>query len=815
MKKFIPGQFEARWQKKWAKDKLYKTDLQKPNKYYVLAEFAYPSGDLHMGHWFTFSGADIFARFKRMQDRQVFFPNGFDAFGLPAENAAIKNNIHPQDWTMNNIARMKEQFATMGASFDFDYEVITCLPEYYRWNQWIFLKILEKGLAYRGSFLANWCPSCQTVLANEGVEAGLCWRCSTEVVQKDVEQWFFKITAFAQRLIWPDEPNVNWPQSLREAQNNWIGKSEGALVKFDNLEVFTTRPDTIFGATFIVISPEHPLLANFVVPEKKKIINKYVAEAKKKSEVERKENKNKSGVFSGSYVKNPLTGQKIPVWIADYVLPGYGTGAIMAVPAHDSRDFEFAKKHNLEIKTVIAPQEQKEDHKLPKAFEEAGILANSGQYSGLSSDLAQKKISDYLEKHHLGKKQAYYHLRDWSISRQRYWGTPIPVVHCPKCGIIPVPEQDLPVELPFDVDYTPKGKSPLASNENWLEVKCPKCKENTTRDPDTMDTFVDSSWYFFRFLSPKYHEGPFDTKVAQKIMPVDIYFGGAEHNLGHTLYSRFFTKFFHDLGLSRLEEYALRRINHGIVLGPDGNKMSKSKGNVVNPDDEVKKFGADAVRVHMAFFMPYEGSSGPWISERIWGPYRFLDRVWQLFDKVTVGHPRLDVESVNIDSGSKPGMTIDDLMKMHKTIKKVGEDIENIRFNTAVAALMEWLNYLSRRDAIGREEYRVLLLLLAPFAPHITEELWEMLGEKYSIHQQSWPKYEEEYLDKEDVTIIIQVNGRVRDQILIQKDIASSREVVENKAKESPKVQKFLAGEKIQKVVFVPVKIINFVLASE
>lgn len=812
MKKFIPNQFEAKWQQKWKETNLYTADLTKPNKFYCLAEFAYPSGDLHMGHWFCFSGADIFARFKRMQGHQVFFPNGFDAFGLPAENAAIKNNIHPQKWTMGNITRMKEQFATMGASFTFDHEVITCLPEYYRWNQWIFVKMLEKGLAYRGSFLANWCPSCQTVLANEGVEAGVCWRCSTEVVQKDVEQWFLKITDYAQKLIWSQNPNVNWPQSLREAQNNWIGRSEGVLLDFaidgkkSKVSVFTTALDTVFGVTFLVISPENKLLVDFVTEEQREKVKEYVETVGKKSDIERQESKVKTGVFTGGFVINPFNNEKVPVWVADYVLASYGTGVVMGVPGHDARDHEFAEKYKLPIKPVIRPKgAQKETNvgadgfwdypEIKDQFADQAELFDSGEFSGLISREAKLRMIQYVEEKEIGKREVTYHLRDWSISRQRYWGTPIPVIHCPKCGVVPVPEKDLPIELPFDVDYTPKGKSPLASNETWLRVKCPKCGGNATRDPDTMDTFIDSSWYFFRFLSPKYDKGPFDTKVAQKIMPVDVYFGGAEHNLGHTLYSRFFTKFFHDLGLTKLEEYALRRVNHGIVLGPDGDKMSKSKGNVVNPDEEVKKYGADAVRIHMAFFMPYEGSAGPWISQRVWGPYRFLDRIWQLFDKVKEIKP-----------------THGDLLMLNKTIKKVTEDIEGIRFNTAVAALMEYLNFLSRKKEISKGEYEVLLLLLAPFAPHITEELWEMVGEKYSIHQQAWPTYEEKYLEEEEVVVVVSVNGRRRDQIKISKDILDDSKVVETKALASRKVQKFLDGKKPKKVVYVPAKIINFVV---
>ena len=983
MKKYIPSEVEPKWQKKWAEDKIYASDLTRPKKFYVLGEFPFTSGDLHMGHWFTFAGADCYARFKRMQGDNVFFPiSGYDAFGLPAENAAIKSGVHPQDWTLANIDRMREQFRSVGTCGSFDHEIITCLPEYYKWNQWIFLKMFKRGLAYRGKLRSNWCNTCQTVLANEAIEAGACWRCHSGVVQKEVEQWFLKITDYADRLIWPEIPKVDWPRELREGQNNWIGKSEGALIKFENIEVFTTRPDTLFGATFLVVSPEHSLLKDLTEAKNLKEVEEYIAAAKKKSELERKENKEKTGVFTGAYVKNPLNGEKIPVWVADYVLPGYGTGAIMAVPAHDPRDFEFAKKFDLPIKPVVLPQreyiddkaddyfarrtennkriikdlasranennkklllmggwavgvqvgklfreyddidviileedlgwwrtqledlglelsnmfpegmndkyyfqatkpdvhvdvltfkidgselvsltgekpeklghsfdemfdlkkiddepvyamkpefiyEWKKDHQRRtgdirwkeqadflmlgfEPYEGEGVLANSGEFNGLPSNKAIEKISDYLEGHQIGKKFIYYHLHDWSISRQRYWGTPIPVIHCNKCGIVPVPEEDLPVELPYDVDYTPKGKPPLASNEAWLNVKCPKCGGAGKRDPETMDGFVDSSWYFFRYLDPKFNSAPFDKALAQKIMPVDIYFGGAEHTVGHTLYSRFFTKFLHDLGLTDLEEYATRRINHGVVLGPDGSRMSKSKGNVINPDEEVKKYGADAVRVHMAFFMPYDGT-GPWISERIWGPYRFLERVWGLQDKVAVGHP-----DPSVDGEGSPSKK--DLVVMNKTIKKVGEDIENISFNTAVAALMEWLNYLSRKEKVSKEEYKTLLLLLAPFAPHMTEELWSFGfaqdKQNWSVHQQSWPEFDEKYLEEEEITIAVSVNGKLRDQFVIQKDIANDRKVVEKMAKELPKIQKYLEGKEVKKTVYIPVKIINFVISE-
>ncbi len=875
MKKYIPSEVEKRQQELWQAQNLYASDLTAEKKHYVLAEFAYPSGDLHMGHWFTWAGADIYARLKRLQGFTVFFPNGFDAFGLPAENAAIKRNIHPSDWTMANIERMKAQYLTMGASFTFDHQVTSCLPEYYRWNQWIFLKMLEKGLAYRSSSMANWCPNCQTVLANEGVEAGKCWRCGTEVIQKEVPQWFLKITDYADRLLWSDEPSVAWPKAIREAQNDWIGRKEGIVIRYKvakesnganvpkpltqseardssdssgtYIEVFTTRPDTNFGATFIALAPEHPLVLAITTDDCRKEVEAYIEASKKKTELDRKENREKTGAFTGSFAINNLTGEQMPIWISDFVLMGFGTGALVGVPAHDKRDFEFANRFNLQIKRVVASKDGDTSPitSLEQVQEEEGTMINSGFLDGLDIHEATSKIMDYLEEKGWGKRTTQYHLHDWSISRQRYWGTPIPVIHCPKCGAVPVPEDQLPVELPYDVDYAPKGKSPLASNATWLQVDCPKCQGPAERDADTMDTFVDSSWYFFRYLDPKLETAAFDPNLAKKIMPVDIYFGGAEHTLGHTLYSRFFTKFFKELGLTDLDEYALRRINHGIVLGPDGNKMSKSKGNVVNPDDEVKRYGADAVRTYLAFFMPYEGT-GPWISERIWGSYRFLERVWNLYDNVILEQG----EAAAIESHQQEilsvaeapsRMTKEDLYHMHKTIQKVTQDIEAIHFNTAVAALMEWLNYLSKKvtkeseeskeanaekpltplpqvvgfdssSAVTFAEYKTFLQLLAPIAPHMTDELWQMLGETGSIHNSKWPEVDDQYLEKEEVTVVIQINGKVRDQIVIHSDIVDNEEVVVRMALEAPKVQKFIENASVKKTIYIRGKLVSIVI---
>jgi len=738
--KYFPHEIEPYWQNVWDKEGLYKFDPTSPRlrgaspsekskgphftktsrgkKYYNLVELPYPSGDLHLGHWFAFVPPDAHARYKKMSGYNVFFPNGFDAFGLPAENAAIKKGIHPKDWTFGNIKTMRSQFSTMGTMIDWSHTAITCQPDYYKWNQWIFLKMFEKGIAYRGKALSNWCPVDQTVLANEHIENGCCWRCGAEVVQKEVEQWFLKITDYAEDLIWPssakatdgkkaskgkdDKQSVDWPagharqassevvagwpKQVRDGQNNWIGRSEGTLIRFkikdlrlkndeeshqqsaisnqQFIEVFTTRPETVDGATFMVVAPEHEIVATLlnenrkVKSEKLDEVRDYVDKAKKKTEKERKEDRTKSGVFSGLFVKNPATGKEIPVWIADYVLAGYGTGAIMAVPYADARDKEFAKQFDLPI--------------------------------AKTSFKAKPK----------GTKKIIYHLRDWSISRQRYWGTPIPIIYCHNCweakseklkikseygrdfveinekkhAIITVPEKDLPVELPYNVDYTPKGKPPLASAEEWLSVKCPKCKGEAKRDAETLDTFFDSAWYFFRYVTPNFEKGPFDKEKVKAIMPVDIYFGGSEHTLGHTLYARFFTKFFKEIGLVEFGEFARKRSEHGIVLGPDGAKMSKSRGNVVNPDDLVKEFGADTVRLYLCFMMPY-GATAPWSKGAISGVYRFLKRVWELYDKFQI-------------SNDKFQMSNEDELYMHRTIKNVGKDLEMIHFNTAVSSMM-------------------------------------------------------------------------------------------------------------------------------
>ncbi len=757
--KYLPQQFEKKWLEVWKKEKLYRfnPDSNK-SKFYDLVELPYTSGDLHIGHWFTFVTPDVLARFKRMTGYNVFSPMGYDAFGLPAENAAIKHKIHPKDWTMKNIKTMTDQFQTMGTMIDWNWMTITCLPEYYRWNQWIFLKLFKKGLSYRGKTLSNWCPSCQTVLANENIESGKCWRCGNEVIQKEVSQWFIKITDYADRLIWNEKPKVNWPNSVRVGQNNWIGKSTGLIIDFDGIKVFTTRPETTDGVSFLVLAPEHELVEKLTTSENKKIVQEYVKKSFRKTEMERKENKEKTGIFTGAYVKNPVTDKNVPVWVADYVLSDYGTGAIMAVPAEDKRDREFAVKNNLPI------------------------------------------IKTSLKAKPAGEKKSIYHIRDWSISRQRYWGTPVPMIHCQKCGVVTVPEKDLPVELPYEIDFTPRGKPPLATNEKWLNVKCPQCGDPAKRDAETLDTFFDSAWYWFRYLDPHNNQLPFDKLRARKLTPVDVYFGGAEHTLGHTLYARLFTKIFKDWGWLDYDEFALKRVQHGIVLGPDSNKMSKSKGNVVNPDDQVKEYGADAVRMYLCFMMPYEGT-GPWSDKTIAGVNRFLTRVWKIYSQAHLRGgvaPAAHLGGVNL------------LAKLNKTITKVTSDIENIKMNTAIAAMMEFLNaWESSKLGLSKENAKKFLQILAPFAPFITEEIWRnIFSEKQSIHLSSWPKAE--VVTDEIITIPVQVNGKLRDTLRVSSH-ELLQEVVVKKALESEKVKKYLEGKKY-KVIYVPGKIINFIV---
>jgi len=884
MEKYQPAQFEKKWTEEWKNKKLNVFDPDsKKKKYYVLVEWPYTSGDLHIGHWFTFTIPDVLSRYKRMNDWNVFFPMGYDAFGLPAENAAIQHKVHPQDWTMKNIKTMTDQFQTMGTMIDWDWMTVTCLPEYYRWNQWIFLKLFEKGLVYRGKTLSNWCPSCQTVLANENVVDGKCWRCDSQVIQKEVNQWFIKITNYADRLIWDEKPKVDWPNSVRVGQNNWIGKKEGINITYkvvdtearhrvfssasppkggspkrltqkqvsslpdktiDSITCFTTTPVN-FGATFIVVAPEHKFVKKILdkkieIPTKNLIeVQNYVKKALNKTEEARlKEEKNKTGVFTGLYAINHVTKKEIPIWISDFILANVGTGAVQGCPGHDIRDFEFAKKFNIPIPRVVTgpngvtgPIEKVED-----VVEHGEIMVNSDFLNGIPFEEAMQKTMDYFEKKGWGKRTASYHIRDWSISRQRYWGTPVPTIYCRNCWqvqsskfkiqnlregidyaiidgkehiIHPVPDKDLPVELPYEVDFTPHGKPPLATNEKWLNVNCPKCGKPAKRDAETLDTFFDSSWYFLRYVNPKYNNGPFDTRRVAKLTPVDVYFGGAEHTLGHTLYARFFTKFFNDQKMLDYDEFALKRVQHGVVLGPDGNKMSKSKGNVVNPDIQVKEYGSDTVRLYLCFMMPYEGT-GPWSDQTIAGVNRFLTRIWEIYQNYFVilrqaqDDKSVMVSSTNHDKNLET--------KLKKTIKKVTEDISNIKMNTAIAAMMEFLNDWERNpQGLLIESAKNFLQILAPFAPFLTEEIWRSIfGEKTSIHLSSWPKVEGEIFE-EKMTIPVQVNGRLRSTIWMSSEKITNKKYVEEMALKEEKVKKYLTG-KDYKIVYVPGKILNFVI---
>ena len=805
MKKYNPDKIEKKWQKYWEKEKMHEA-VDGAGNYLLLVEFPYPSGNLHIGHWYAFALPDILARYQRMNGKNVMYPIGFDAFGLPAENAAISRGINPRDWTEENIKHMTQQLKSMGATFDWTREVQTIDPEYYKWTQWIFLKFYEKGLAYRAETPVNWCSKDKTVLANEQVINGKCDRCGTDVEQRKLSQWMFKITTFADDLV-DGLDRVEWPETTRLAQRNWIGRSEGSLIKFKikdfnkNIEVFTTRADTLFGATYVVLAPENKLVQDL----KPYITNwdeveKYATEAKRKTELERMTNvKSKTGAqLKGVTVINPINNEEIPVWIADYVLAHYGTGAVMAVPAHDQRDYDFARKQNLEIRTVISGGETDK-----KAFEEDGKLINSQKFDGLTSKEGRKKIIEELKSKGLGDFVKQYRLHDWILSRQRYWGVPIPMIKCAGCGYMPVPEKDLPIKLPKLDDFKPTddGKSPLAKSEKWLKTKCPKCGGEAERETDTMDTFVDSSWYFMRYTDPNNNDEFASQKNMDAWLPVPLYIGGAEHNTMHLLYSRFFTKALHSLGFTKFDEPFSGRVNHGIILGPDGQKMSKSRGNVVDPDVEVKNYGADTVRMYLSFMGPYE-QGGPWDPKGINGVSRFLNRIWNFVSRY---------EDKKLKICEKPEIDVE----ITRAIKNVGDDIKDLKFNTGVSGLMKMLNSLEEITGeeykLNREQYELILKVVAPYAPHIAEELWqEVLGNKKSIHLESWPKYDPALLKEEITNLVIQVNGRVRDAILMKAGLLE--EEVRKIVLDSEKIQKFIGSQPIKKFIYIPGRIVNIVI---
>jgi len=916
---YNPAEIEPKWQQKWESDGLYHSDVKpgKP-KHYALTMLPYPSGDLHIGHWYAMTPSDARARFMRMRGYNVLFPMGFDAFGLPAENAAIKNNVHPKKWTYANIEKMRSQLHSMGAMFDWRREAVSADPEYYRWTEWFFIRLFKAGLAYRKMSPVDWCPNCNTTLAREQVwgEDRHCERCGTPVIKKDLEQWFFKTTKYAEELLRYD--TIDWPERVRVLQTNWIGKSEGASVFFkteagDPIEVFTTRPDTLWGATFMVLSPEHPLVEKLTSPEQRKTVEAYQQQAARQSDIQRESaDKDKSGVFTGGYAINPVNGERIPVWIADYVLMTYGTGAIMAVPGHDERDFDFAIKFGLPILPVVErtdgltrsyvlrnsmrpgfaealksadipfsedggslrvtiPFEKAgqyislaQQHILPGSWNEVvgtqwefifsdetitlgsldnerrilakckslepgvakartvmemlwncefyrdallhheyGMLINSGKFSGTPGEVAKKKVIGYLEEEGTGRGTINYHLRDWLISRQRYWGAPIPMIFCKNCGVVPVPEDQLPVLLPDDVEWKPTGESPLKLHPTWRHVKCPVCDEPAERETDTMDTFMCSSWYHLRYLSPWYNEGPFDEKEYNYWMPVDTYTGGIEHANMHLIYTRFFHKALRDMGITEGPEPMAQLRNQGMVLGEDSEKMSKSRGNVVAPDALVRSYGADTVRAYLMFFARWD-QGAPWNSNGIDGTVRWLRRVWTLVTDPAEG------------TGAGDTAVIRSLRrKVHQTLRKVTHDFETFEFNTIVSGLMELLNEMlkARPLAYGtpawNEAVDIYVRMLAPVAPHIAEELWEYLGKTYSVHTQAWPDVDEEAAAQEEITLVVQVNGKVRDRMIVPVDISEAD--AKQKALDSEAVQKHLSGREPRQVIYVPGRLVNVV----
>ncbi|MDD5126716.1 MAG: leucine--tRNA ligase [Dehalococcoidales bacterium] len=815
MDKYNPQEIEPKWQQKWEADKLYEVteDPAKP-KWYALTMFPYTSGDLHIGHWYAMAPADVYARFKRLQGYNVLHPQGFDSFGLPAENAAIKRGIHPYTWTMRNIENMRKQLKSIGAIYDWSREVITCLPEYYKWTQWFFLKLHEAGLAYRRKAPVNWCPQCQTVLANEQVvDEGVCERCSTPVTRRDLEQWFFRITKYADEL--KDHLGIDWPEKIKIMQHNWVGKSQGTEIAFEldypgvpekEIRIFTTRPDTVYGVTFMALAPEHPLVAKLTTPDKKAEVEAYIAKSRRQTEIERlSTEREKDGVFIGAYCINRVNGEKVPIWIGDYVLLSYGTGAVMAVPAHDERDFAFAKKYNIPIRVVIAPPDWN-GGELEQAYIEPGKMVNSGQFNGLPSEPGITAVSEYLEKQGWGKRTTSYKLRDWLISRQRYWGAPIPVIYCDKCGIVPVPEKDLPLLLPEDAEFKPTGESPLKYNEKFVNTKCPKCGGPAKRETDTLDTFMCSSWYYYRYTSPGYKPGPFDPAKMKYWMPVDIYTGGAEHAVMHLFYARFFTKVLRDLGMLDFDEPFTELFNQGTIIA-NKQKMSKSRGNVVTPDKYVSELGADTVRAYLMFVGPWE-QGGEWNDSGISGMSRWLNRIWNL----ALEEYQSKAGDADAANGGRELARI-----THQTIKKVSEDMEHLRFNTMLAALMEYSNYLTKVKETGavnpeqwQESVRTILLLLAPSAPHLTEELWQRTGNAYSIHNQRWPAWDKALVKDEKVTLVVQVNGKVRDRIEVSPAITEAE--AHQAAESSERVKTHLEGKQTIKVIYVPGKLLNYVV---
>lgn len=818
--KYNFSEIEKKWQTKWAEGDVFKvTEDPDKEKYYVLEMFPYPSGKLHMGHVRNYSIGDVLARFKKMKGFNVLHPMGWDSFGLPAENAAIKHGVEPSKWTWENIGEMREQLKELGLSYDWDREVATCHPDYYKWMQWIFIQFYKKGLAYKKENPVNWCPSCQTVLANEQVVDGKCERCKTLVGKKDLSQWYFKITDYAERLLDNLEELPGWPNKVKLMQKNWIGKSIGAEVTFEidgfdkGLDVFTTRPDTLYGVTYMVMAPEHPYLKELVAgSEYEEPVNAYVDKVQHMSDIERTSTTNeKTGQFTGRYAINPLTGKKVPIFISDYVLMDYGTGAIMAVPAHDQRDFDFAKKFDLEIIPVVDSDDPEVDvYDLKAAFAAEGTMINSEMFNGMNNKEAIEKIIDYLEEKKIGRKSINYKLRDWLISRQRYWGTPIPMIHCDDCGWVPEKEENLPVLLPADVQFTGKGESPLATSKTFVNTTCPVCGKPARRELDTMDTFLDSSWYFLRYCDPKNAEAPFSKEKVDYWMNVDQYIGGVEHAILHLMYARFFQMALYDLGLVSTEEPFKNLLTQGMVI-KDGAKMSKSLGNVVSPAEIIDKYGADTARLFILFAAPPERELD-WSDKGVEGSFRFINRVYRMVYDFSQNYSEVP-ESYEISGDADKNMAY----WLNYAIKKVSDDIgERFNFNTAISTIMELVNEMYRykegtvNPGLFGAAIKDLIIMLAPFVPHVTEEIWEHLGYEGSVHDQNWPEYDEKALVKDTVEIVVQVNGKIKEKL----DIAGglSREEMEKTAMENEKVKGLIEGKNVVKVIAVPGKLINIVV---
>ena len=795
MDKYQAQKIEKKWQDKWEDQGVYRTlsHSEKPKKY-ILDMFPYPSGEgLHVGHFKLYVSSDVISRYYRMSGFNVLHPMGWDAFGLPAENFAIKTGIHPRITTEKNVSNIKKQMQITGLSYDWSREINTTDPNYYKWTQWIFLQLYKRGLAYEAEAPINWCPKDKTGLANEEVVNGKCDRCGTQVERKVIRQWILKITEYAERLL-TDLDGLQWPDSIKEMQINWIGKSEGVIVQFAaenqdfKLETFTTRVDTLFGVTGVMVAPEHPMLKKLTTPNQEQKVKEYIKQVQGKSDLERTElNKTKTGVFTGSYVINPVNNQKIPVWVADYVLGFYGTGAVMLVPAHDERDYAFAKAYDFEIKEVI----KGEGKELP--YTGRGVLINSDTFDGIESEQAKKDISDYLISNQSGTLQTNYKLRDWVFSRQRYWGEPIPLVHCEKCGLVPVPEDQLPVVLPEVEQYEPTGtgESPLAVIDDWVNTACPQCGGSAKRETNTMPQWAGSCWYYLRFCDTENNSRLIDKEIERYLMPVDWYLGGAEHAVLHLLYARFWHKVLYDIEVVQTKEPFLKLSSIGLVLGPDGGKMSKSKGNVISPESVIDEYGADTLRMYECFMGPFENTI-PWEPSSINGIYKFITRVWEIIQKAAVSENSRDID-----------------VALHRLIKKVSADIEDLKMNTPIAAMMEFVN-LVYHTPLTKNQKKTFLKLLAPFAPHVTEELWQKIGEDFSIHTSEWPAVDESLLVSDETVIVVQVNGKVRDQIKVSKEMGET-EVIKL-AQDSEKVKKFTDGQTIKKTIYIPGKILNIVI---